>query len=157
MADNIALVPAEPDHIEAIAERMRQADIDEVLASSGRSPADALEYSLAKSAIAMTALVDDRPEVMFGVGDLNILTQTGAPWLLGTEAVTEHWVVFLRASLSWRNQLLARYQVLTNVVDDRNTVSKRWLRWLGFRLSDPFPIGRGGAMFRLFELRRGDV
>lgn len=134
---------------------MRAADRDEVLAASGRSPAGALAFSLRKSSCAWTAVIDGRPEVMFGAADLNVLAGIGAPWLLGTAAVDRHYVAFLRRSVWWRDQLLRRYPVMRNVVDDRNTVSKRWLQWLGFSLSKPVTLN--GHMFRLFELRSGDV
>ncbi|WP_455153310.1 hypothetical protein [Bradyrhizobium cenepequi] len=61
----------------------------------------------------------------------------------------------MRHSVSWRDQLLERYPILRNFVDDRNTVSIRWLRWLGFKLHDPVVIG--GHVFRIFELRSSDV
>ncbi len=99
-------------------------------------------------------MIDGVPEVMFGVGDINVLTRTGAPWLLGTDAVTTHYVAFLRRSVDWREQLLQRYRVLMNAVDDRNTASKRWLKWLGFTLSEPISMGKRGGKFRVFELRR---
>lgn len=157
MAADIELVASTVDHIAPIANRMRRADVDEIYASSRRLPKEALEFSLRKSSLAMTALVNGQPEVMFGVGDLSVLSQVGAPWLLGTDAVTERYIAFLRGSVSWREQLLLRYQVLRNAVDDRNTASKRWLRWLGFSLSEPMPLGVDGEMFRLFEMRRADV
>lgn len=134
---------------------MRRADVDEVQAACGRSALVALAFSYRKSAFARTVLVDGQPEMMFGVGDLNVLAGIGAPWLLGSDAVEIHFRRFLRGSLEWRNQLLGRYAILRNVVDDRNSVSKRWLQWLGFRLLDPIEI-RGQA-FRVFELRAGDV
>lgn len=152
-ADILVRAAVETD-IPDIAGRMRAADVAEVAASSGRSPQEALEFSLRKSSLARTAVIDGRPEVMFGVGDINVLTRTGAPWLLGTDAVTENYVAFLRGSVDWRDQLLLRYDVLVNAVDDRNLASKRWLRWLGFKLGEPMPIGRAGAMFRVFEMRR---
>ena len=150
----LRIVPALPEHLDPIADRMRPADVAEVLASSGRSAHGALEFSLTGSAQAWTALVDGTPEVMFGVADLNVLTATGAPWLLGTDAVEIHHRLFLRQSLKWRAQLSERYDVLRNFVDDRNEVSKRWLRWMGFTLFDPAPLGVNGEMFRMFELRR---
>lgn len=130
---------------------MRQADRDEVFAASGRSPADALIFSLRKSSHAWTAMIDGVPEVMFGVGDLNVLAGVGAPWLLGTDAVERHYVAFLRCSVGFRDQLLQRYSTLRNFVDVRNRASIRWLRWLGFTLSDP--VALRGHEFRLFELR----
>jgi len=150
----IEIVPAEVGHVAAIAERMRAADAAEVMASSCRSPHDALMFSLTGSVQAWTATIDGAPEVMFGVADLNILTGLGAPWLLGTDAVDRNYRQFLRRSLSWREQLSQRYDVLRNFVDDRNEVSKRWLEWMGFTLFDPIPVGVNGEMFRMFELRR---
>ncbi|OJF92062.1 hypothetical protein AX761_21725 [Rhizobium sp. 58] len=155
MAVDIEIIPAQASHIRSIAERMRQADRDEVFAASGRSPVGALLFSFKKSSIAWTAVVDGRPEVMFGVGDLNILAGVGAPWLLGTDAVERNYVAFLRGSVEWRDQLLRRYSTLRNFVDERNRVSIRWLRWLGFVISDPIVLQ--GHAFRLFEMRSDNV
>lgn len=150
----VEIVPALPEHIAPIAERMRPADRAEVLAASGSTPAEALEFSLSGSSSAWVGMVDGQPEVMFGVADLNILTGMAAPWLLGTDAVERNYRLFLRQSLSWREQLSERYDILRNFVDDRNEVSKRWLTWMGFTLFDPVPVGVNGEMFRMFELRR---
>lgn len=134
---------------------MRQADRDEVEAVSGRTPYEALSLSFRKSAVAHTALIGGRPEVMFGAGDINILAGVGAVWLLGTDAVERHHRAFLRGSIQWRDQLFERYDVMRNFVDVRNSVSIRWLEWLGATFSDPVML-RGHA-FRLFELRSRDV
>jgi len=155
--DRLTFIPALPDHIAPIADRMREADRLEVLASSGKTPAEALAFSLSKSAASWTIIIDGRPEMMFGVADLNILTQVGSPWLLGTDVVHDHRSEFLRGSVRWREQLFERYDILRNFVDDRNTLSMRWLKWLGARFSEPMPIGVNGEMFRMFEMRRWDV
>ncbi|WP_339084245.1 phage protein Gp13 family protein [Hyphomicrobium sp. ghe19] len=155
MKPRTQIVPARPAHIRTIARRMREADRLEVHAASGKTPGQALAFSLRKSSVAWTWLVDGRPEAMFGVGDLNILAGVGAPWLLGTDVVLAHQMEFLRRSREWRNQLLQRYSTLTNFVDVRNEVSVRWLRWLGFKLSEP--ITYRGHDFYVFELRSTDV
>jgi hypothetical protein len=150
LAAEITVVAARPAHIRAIAARMRAADREEVFAASGRSPLSALSFSYRHSCQAWTALFDGRPEVMWGVGDLDILTGIGAPWLLGTDAVETNFRGFLRISKHWPAQLLGRYRLLRNVVDARNAVSLRWLEWLGFRLFEPVQIN--GHAFRLFEM-----
>lgn len=157
MAADIQVVAAKAWHVRRVARLMRQADRDEVFAASGKTPVQSLTFSLRHSRVAWTVLVDGKPEVIFGLADMNVLAGVGAPWLLGTDAVTRHSTAFLRGSVEWRGQLLARYPTLRNLVDDRNAVSKRWLKWLGFTLSSPIPIGHDGAAFRLFELRRSDV
>ncbi len=147
----IEVVPARASHLRSIAARMRQADRDEIAAASGRSPLAALSLSYRKSRMCWVALINGQPEVIFGAGDLNVLTGTGSPWLLGTDAVDVFGREFLRGSLHWRDQLLQRYSVLRNVVDCRNAVSIRWLEWLGFEFSPPFQ--HRGHDFILFEMR----
>lgn len=146
----IEIVPARASHLRRLAQVMRQADRDEVMARSGSTPIGALMSSYRGSTVCMVALVDGLPEVIWGAGDINILTGTGSPWMLGSEAINAHRKDFLRHSSHWRDQLLQRYSVLKNVVDCRNTVAIRWLRWLGFRFSDPFDYR--GHDFMLFEL-----
>lgn len=148
----VDIVPASKEHIPFIAQNMRQADRDEVMAASGRSPKEALLYSLAHSDMAWTGLTDDEPAVMFGAGTINMLYRIGAPWLLGTDQVKTHYRIFLRSSVLWKSHLLSQYNELHNMVDDRNEVSKRWLVWLGFELGKPFDIG-GGIKFREFRMR----
>lgn len=155
MKPDIQIVPARASHIRTIARRMRQADRDELFAASKKTPAQALVYSMRKSVHAWTAIVDGRPEVMFGIGEINVLTGIYAPWLLGTDAVETHYVQFLRRSVDFRDQLLRRYPVMRNFVDDRNKASKRWLKWLGATFSEP--VDFDGHPFRLFELRSADV
>lgn len=150
----ITIVPAGMDHIASIAARMREADRVEVWAASRSTPHQALMTSIQNSAWAMTALIDGEPEAMWGVATLNILTSTGAPWLLGTDAVEKNFRQFLRQSVQWKEKLSAEYQVLMNFVHEDNEVSKRWLRWLGFTLYEPFELGPDGELFRMFEMRR---
>ncbi len=149
------IVPASADHIETIGSRMRQADIDEVFAISGRGPRSALRYSMEKSVYSWTILFDGVPEAMFGVGDINILSGIGAPWLLGTDAIERNYRLFLKTSVGFRDQLLSRYPIMRNLVDERNTVSRRWLAWLGAEFSEPMNVN--GHSFRIFELRSADV
>lgn len=149
----VRIVSAKPEHIDIIAPRMREADRLEIQAASGKTPREALEFSIGRSDIAHTVLFGDEPAAMFGVGYVNIINGIGAPWLLGTDAVERNYRHFLRGSRWWRDRMLERYAVLTNLVDDRNTVSKRWLSWLGFSLSDPIIFGVEERPFRKFELR----
>lgn len=144
------VVPARAIHIRRIARLMRAADQDEVRAL-GRTPFGAMALSLRKSKRAWTIIADGRPIAMFGVGDVNILAGVGSPWMLGTDDLPRHATIFLRNCAYWVGQLLEGYTVLRNCVDDRNTLSIRWLKWLGFTIGEP--VAFKGQLFRMFEMR----
>ncbi|MEP3275330.1 MAG: hypothetical protein ABJN26_16085 [Stappiaceae bacterium] len=143
--------------IDPIAQNMRAADRAEVWAASRRTPRRALEFSLRNSSVAFTGLADGTPFVMFGVGEQSRLLGVGVPWLLGTEQIEKHAVHFLRQSHLWSAVLQQNFRVLKNHVDNRNTLSIRWLKWLGFELAEPRPHGPDGLLFRAFEMRAENV
>lgn len=147
----IEVVKARASHLRPIAARMRKADRDEVAASSGMTPLAALSFSYRNSRDAYVVLIDGRPEMIFGVGDINLLGGVGAPWLLGTNAVWRIRKEFIAQSRRWLRQLFSHYTLLQNVVDCRNRKSIRWLGWLGFRFTKPFNVN--GHPFMLFEMR----
>ncbi|WP_313609244.1 hypothetical protein [Rhizobium sp.] len=147
------IITATVEHVDVIAPRMREADKEEVFAAVGRGPASALLHSLRRSDFAYTVEFDGIPETMFGCGTTNIIANVGAPWLLGTHAIEAHYRHFLRGSLYWVREMRQRYKLLQNVVDDRNEVSKRWLEWMGFTLSEPHPFGYEQRPFRIFEMK----
>ena len=104
----LEIVEAVPWHCLALVDRLRQADKDEIEANGEHSPREALEVSLKRSRMAWTIMEGDIPQAVFGVGDINVLTATGCPWLLGTDAIERNYLWFLRQSLRWRGQLLDR-------------------------------------------------
>jgi len=150
----IEVVPAIAGHIAPIAAHMRQADRDEVWASSLNEPETALSASLAASPLAWTGLVDGIPVCMFGAAAAAMLASRGCPWLLGTAAVEDHAVAFLRRNRAQVRLMLEVFGTLANHVDSRNTVSRRWLEWLGFTIHPAKPYGPLGLPFHPFCLGR---
>lgn len=152
--DRVTIVRATEKHIDEIAPRMRKDDVAEVWAMQMVTPSQALARSLWLSDYSFAGLVDGRAEVMWGVGYLSPVFGVGMPWLLGTDVVIDHKRTFLEQSKLWVDMMMARYEELTNFVDDRNTISKRWLKWLGFTLSEPTIMGYEQVPFRQFHMRR---
>lgn len=122
--------PTEGD-ILSVARRMRAADVNEVFASCGVSPIVAITESILNSDICFTALFDGEPEVIFGLVQ-HPTHDAAVVWLLGTDAVRKNAREFLEESRSIVDGWASIYPVLFNAVDARNTVSRRWLKWLGF-------------------------
>ncbi len=156
-APGFCILPASEAHAVAMAPHLRLADAAEVYATSGRTAEAALLAALRRSTQAWTCLVDGEPGCMWGVGPLSLVAGRGCPWLLGTVAIEQHPMTFLRQSRAYLRQMLHTYSRLENHVDARNTVSIRWLRWLGFTIEPPAPYGFLQLPFHRFHMERADV
>jgi len=122
---------ATEEDIAYIAPRMRQADKDEVWASGGYMPEEALRMSYRASEPCFAAVNGDEPVTMFGVAPLT--DNVGAIWLLGTDAITDKIPIsFLRWSRRFLPFLMEPYDMVCNQVYAGNTVHIKWIRWLGF-------------------------
>lgn len=145
----IEIIQATQAHVQSI--QLRQTDVEEIMATSGREPAEALAACVAASTESWCGLVDGKPIALFGVGPLNILNGMGSPWMVGSDLLNEHAFELLRKSRPWVEQMHRLYPVLFNLVDERNVISRRWLRWLGFSFYKPIRYGVEGRMFIPFE------
>lgn len=142
-----------PADVAACAAEMRQADQAEV-GALGYTPLGALTDGLVYSRPCLT-IVDraDRPLAMFGAVPRADLQGAANVWLLATDRfVRECRRQFLRECRTWVDCMNQTYPLLTNVVDARNAVHIRWLRWCGFEFADPIDVG--GTPFIPFERRR---
>lgn len=149
MDSAVTLVPAQSKHIGRIARNMRQIDREECEAF-GREPKSALRFSLFSSTKAWTALVDGRPEAMFGVVVESAIDREASPWFLGTDEVYRHG----RELLMWGPGMVSRLcdsrMRLSNLVSAKNMRAIRLLDRWGFTVADEVQMV-GGVPFRRFE------
>jgi hypothetical protein len=139
-------------HVAYVANRMRAADKDEVLASSGLAPFQALMQSVAVSDMLWTGFNTDAPICVFGVRTESFMEGIGIPWMLGTDEMSVCKRDIVLKSTVIVESMLTRYRRLHNYVDARNKASIRWLRWLGFTIYDPVPYGMSQLPFHKFEM-----
>jgi hypothetical protein len=145
---DIRVRPVQGDDVARVAAVMRVPDQEEV-ALYGITPTVGLQLSVDASLEAWTVDVDGVPAAIFGLargsGD------TGAPWLLATDAFAAAGMGVARRARrivrSWSRSLC-----LENKCDGRNVVAVRFLEWLGFtlhpqkgRIETPFSMPRGGC------------
>jgi hypothetical protein len=149
---DIRIVAASPAHVGRIANRMREADIVECRAM-GHSPKQALREGLIASSLCLTALLDGRPEAMFGLVVTSALAGEGTPWMLGTEAIYGHPRAMLRWGPRFVAAMLDSTPALSNLVDVRNSRAVRMLRRWGFSLSKE-TIMIGEVEFVTFRMER---
>lgn len=69
---------------------------------------------------------------MFGVVPWDDGSGVGNVWLLGTPAIEDIKVPFLRQSRSWLDRISKGFTGLRNHVHENNVLHIRWLRWLEF-------------------------
>lgn len=110
---------------------LRQADVEE-LKALGITPDHALLTGFLASRYCYSGL-DDRGTVicMFGVVDCHDPTM-GTIWLLGSDMIPRVTLSFLRETKKYLRLFQEKYEMLTNIVDSRNSVHCNWLKWCGF-------------------------
>lgn len=141
-----------PELIQYIADNMRQADIDEVTAASNVTPLQAIEGGVEVSSFSSVAVIDGDVVAIMGVVKNSTLTDNGIPWLLGTDNIVKHRREFLDASPSVLEAMTDVCPNLVNHVYVKNTVSIRWLKWLGFKIEEAKPFGVNGELFHKFTI-----
>jgi hypothetical protein len=113
---------------------MRQQDKDEVWASGGFTPLEALAFSVevTNEDMRWTALADGVPFCMWGASEHIQDPTLGVVWLLGSDHIYQIKRRFILESRKYVSMMHDRFDTLANYVDARNTVSMRWLETLGF-------------------------
>lgn len=139
--------------IAVVAANMRKADVAEIKAGSGETPATALLYCFMASGPCMTICrKDGTPVAMWGAVPAG--NGVGRVWLLGTDQLVLNKgirVQFLRHAKACMREVLSGYRVLCNCVDARNKVHIRWIRWMGFTFVAQHPnYGAEGRLFLEF-------
>jgi hypothetical protein len=132
---------------ERMASRLRLADEAEVLAAYNFTPLEALRRSIRASRAPRAWLVDGEPGAMWGVEPVAVGARIGIAWLLGTEEIDRHPLVFWRLCKDELRRMLAEWRVLLNYIDAHYEKSLRWARGLGFQVDAPRPFGALGAPF----------
>ncbi|MCM7687617.1 hypothetical protein M8S61_08175 [Enterobacter asburiae] len=148
------IVPATAEHIEAMLPNVRQADVDEFLATNGWIPRRVLETGLRTSTFCCAGLVNGEVVTIFGVAPASMIGGSGIPWLVGTDALEKYQRTFLRRCGKVVNAMLTVYPYLENYIDARNHVARAWLNWLGFTIEEPKPYGIQRLPFHRFHMER---
>lgn len=153
--DRITVIPSRATHIGPIASRIRAIDRTECEAM-GHSPKKALRDGFLYSDMCWTALVDGRPEAMFGAITTSAIEGRAVVWFLGTDEVYRHG----RALLALGPRIIARLvegrSHVSNYVSSNNAAAISLLKRWGFEVSaDRHDFG--GVPFFHFSLRGASI
>lgn len=159
MGPKVKIERATADHAAQLAPLMRTADAEEVLASGGYSPLEALLESLDGANPAFAVSFDGEVAAICGVTPMdNSSTLLAGPavgivWAMTGRAVEKHPLAFLKLCRPMVALFRQRYPVLVNAVDARYRTAIRWVEWLGFQVdAAAMPFGAAGLPFHLIYL-----
>lgn len=151
----VEIVPATENHIRAISEMVRRADIEELWATSMRKPEEVIREGVLASDKAMVGLVDGIPVCIWGVVHDSIIGPIGTPWMVATSALDKYARIFIRRCREEAMKSFEGYALLENYVHAKNVRAIQWLKWLGFSVSEePEKYGMLNELFYRFALRR---
>ena len=143
-------INAEGWHIAMLAPALREADKQEIYATSGKSGLEGLRLSYDASPVRYSIMEGEEPVAMFGVCPDS--DNSGVVWLLASDALKHRSTQFLRESKKYIDTLHeeANADLLWNLTDKRNVVHHKWLRWCGFSFIREVQWGPFGMPFYEF-------
>jgi hypothetical protein len=123
-----------------LAPRLRLADLQEIQATTTESPIDVLRTGAWWSRPSVTIIGNHG----FVAGIFGVVPQedgSGVVWMLGSDELTKPPLSrqFIRECRTFVKIIGRGYTELHNVIDERNTVHRRWLEWLGFEFTNRIP------------------
>lgn len=142
---DVLIKQATPEEIIHVADNLRSADRDEVLAL-GATPRQALKGSVQLSDYAWAGYVDGELAMIFGCGN-TLVSEVGSVWALGTDVCTKHPREMLVVGRKVLQTLLDINPKMQNYCDARYTAAHRWLKKLGFHIDPAEPYGPFGVPF----------
>ena len=142
--------------LEYVANNLRDADVEELVVSSGRRPPEAFDERAKVSVDVQCGVVDGRPACIFGVYPHD---GVGSPWFMGTEDIES--VAVARAMRVYGKGLFEKwadeYGTLRSWVYDKNTFRKEFFESMGATMDDiTLEIGLQKAPMRRFTFVRTD-
>lgn len=139
---------AKLEDVKELSKIMRQGDVDEVAASNGLTPYEALLLGYKLSA-AISVLEDGQIVAMYGCAHQG--NGVGSPWMLGSDRVPHLKKELLTRPVEWLKEVNKEIPLLVNYVDARNKAAIRWLKFLGFTFVRCIPdYGVAGIPFYEF-------
>jgi hypothetical protein len=152
---NIAFIRPSLKDVHALVSNMRQCDIDELEAVSYDVPTDAILKSIAQSRneFLYAVYADDKLLCICGCAENSLLSSEARPWLIGTNAMTKYHRHLTPTAKAGVRMMLARWHTLANIVDVRNRTSIRWLKSIGFEMTETLE-SKPGYHVKRFKLCR---
>lgn len=149
------------DYIEVLNMQLREADKEELEAATGFYWNDALKLAVRNSRHTWVIIYRDKIEGIFGLGDgiggLGDEIGHGIPWFVATNKFDSFSFTVGKQSKEIIKMFLKIYPRLENYVYSKHFTAIRWLKWLGFIVSNEYVyFNDKNVPFQKFYMRRSD-
>ena len=140
-----------------LAPKIRKGDRQEIMASDGASPLEALVIPFTQQG-KIYSIIGTKSEGVIGMFGSNTSKEKGygVVWLLSSETLFKHTKQFIQECPKWINDMSKGYEYVYNFVDERNWKSLKWLQFLGFepkkKIGD-FGIGKMPFLLMMKEVK----
>mgnify|MGYP003627744750 CR=1 FL=1 len=135
-----------------LAPLLRVEDLNEIQASAGGDPVDALIHGVYNSKFPVTCVKDGVPFAMAGIVP-DDTGHYGFTWLLCSNEVKNNYRWFLRTFREWLPILSEGFVYLGNYTDARNVLHHRFIEWCGFKIIAKAKYGIESMLFLEFQKR----
>ena len=117
-----------------LAPKIRKGDRQEIMASDGATPLEALVIPFTHSKAKVYTIVGTKSEGVIGMFGSSPTKEKGygVVWLLSSEDLFKHLKQFIKECPKWVTDMSKDYKHVYNFVDERNWKSLKWLQFLGF-------------------------
>jgi hypothetical protein len=116
-------------------------DVKELQLADAHTPLQALREGVKNSVYLKSIVLNGRVIGMFGAAPFQIGEPgEGVAWMLASPEIASIRKTFLKEAKREVDAMHEHFHLLVNAVWKRNTVSLRWLHWLGFNEGDIAPL-----------------
>ena len=139
-----------------LAPKIRIGDRQEIMASNGVSPLEALVTPFTQEG-KIYSIIGTTSEGVIGMFGSVPSSEKGfgVVWLLSSEILFKHTKQFIKECPKWVDEMSEGYEYVYNFVDERNWKSLKWLQFLGFepknKIGD-FGIGKMPFLLMMKEV-----
>jgi len=147
-------VPTTSEHVSSLIQNIHP-DIVKELETLVDAPFEVSVRKCVESANeAWTAITDDGVTCIFGIKQGSLLSSQASPWFLASKYMKNHKKTLLYLTKIGLKYWQNKYGDLINYVPSNYPETIRWLKWAGFTLYPPLPVGVGGHMIHKIEMRK---
>lgn len=139
------------EHVDLLKGNIRAQDLEEITAGTSIPPNEMLQRGFDYSTLAWAAMRDGKIVCIWGVSSVTTLSETGIPWLIGSDQLKFCDLELGKATCYYVKQMAQLYPRLENFVYFKQKRVIRWLKWAGFKIEEAAPWGAFGNQFHKFS------